>query len=128
MRHITNKTLSDIEAEYAKWSEFLNGGVGLLAFNLGISCLGTPRPDITATLSFIFLFLFMFYGQRHFPKKLKTLREAELSGVDEVAFLGIEKKYFGFVAIFKNFPVYLVGWFFLAGVCIYGVLKNTGKL
>lgn len=128
MRHITNKTLSDIEAEYAKWSEFLNGGVGLLAFNLGISCLGTPRPDITAILSFIFLFLFMLYGQRHFPQKLKTLRKAELAGVDEVAFLGIEKKYFGFVAIFKNFSVYLVGWGFLIGVCVYGVFKNMGKL
>jgi hypothetical protein len=128
MARITNKTISEIEGEYAKWSEFLNGGIGLFAFNLGISCLGTSRPDITAFLSLLFLLVFSAYGQRHFPQKLKSLRKTELSGVDEIALLGIEKKYFGFAALFRNFPVYLVGWCFLFGVAIYGALKSAGKL
>ena len=128
MARITNKTIYEIEAEYATWSEFLNGGIGMFAFSLGISCLGTARPDITAFLSLLFLLLFAVYGQRHFPKKLKALRKAELSGVDEVALLGIEKKYFSFVALFKNFPIYLIGWCFLGAVTIYGILKHAGKL
>lgn len=123
MVRITNKIISEIEGEYAKWSEFLNGGIGMFAFSLGISCLGTPRPDITAFLSLLFLLVFSAYGQKHFPQKLKALRKAELSGVDEVALLGIEKKYFGIAATFKNFPVYLVGWCFLGGVAIYGAFK-----
>jgi hypothetical protein len=32
MARITNKTILEIEAEYAKWSEFLNGGIGMFAF------------------------------------------------------------------------------------------------
>ncbi|MBU0589928.1 MAG: hypothetical protein KJ852_12985 [Gammaproteobacteria bacterium] len=123
MARITNKTISEIEAEYSRWSEFLNGGIGIFAFSLGISCIGTPRPDITALLSLLFLLVFTAYGQRHFPQKLKALRKTELSGVDEVALLGIEKKYFGATAVFKNFPVYLIGWCFLGGVAIYGAFK-----
>ena len=51
MADITKKMLAQIEAEYSKWGEFLNGGIGLLAFSFGLSCLGTPRPDITGFLS-----------------------------------------------------------------------------
>ncbi|WP_326533893.1 hypothetical protein [Pseudorhodoferax sp.] len=127
MAKITNRTIAEIDAEFAKWSEFLNGGIGLFAFGLGISCLGTPRPDITALLSLIFLLIVVTHGQRHFPKKLRALREAELSGVDEMVLLSIEKKYFGFAAMFKKFLVYLVGWLFLGAVGIYGISKNFGE-
>jgi len=47
--------LKRIEAEYAAWGEFLNGVIGLLAFSFGLSCLGTPRPDITGFMSLLFM-------------------------------------------------------------------------
>lgn len=128
MARITNKTISEIEAEYSKWSELLNGGVGLLAFNLGISCLGTPRPDISSFLSLAFLLAFMIYAQRHFPAKIKELRKTELSGIDKVTLIGIEKKYFGFFSFMKNFQIYLIGWCFLGGVFLYSMLKHAGTL
>ncbi|HEY3432470.1 MAG TPA: hypothetical protein VGK09_07970 [Rhodocyclaceae bacterium] len=120
MAEITQETIEEIENEYAKWAEFLNVGVGLLSFSLGISCIGTPRPDITADLSLFFMLLFMMYGQKHFPKRLRELRRASLVGVDEILLLGIERKYFGIRGLCRNFPVFLAGWLFLGSVAIYG--------
>ena len=123
MPKITLKTIEEIESEYAKWAEFLNVGVGLLSFSLGISCLGTPRPDITSFLSLIFMFMFMVYGQKHFPRKIRELRKADLAGMDQLALLGIERKYFGLQSLFRNFPVFFSGWIFLGSVGLYSVFK-----
>lgn len=123
MSKITLETIEEIEGEYAKWSEFMNVGVGLLSFNLGISCLGTPRPDISGFLSLGFMLLFMMYGQSNFPRKIRELRKAELVGIDQLTLLGIERKYFGVQGLFRNFPVFLSGWLFLGGVAIYGLFK-----
>ena len=120
MPEITQKTIEEIESDYAKWAEFLNVGIGLLSFSLGISCLGTTRTDVTACLSLLFMLLFMVYGQKHFPRKLNELRKASVAGLDEILLLGIERKYFGIRSLFKNFPIFLAGWFFLGGVGIYG--------
>ena len=128
MTTITNKTINEIEFEFAKWSEFFNVGVGLLSFSLGISCLGTSRPDVTGFLSLLFVLVFMFYGQKHFPGKIRKLRKDELSELDQLTLLGIERKYFGLRSLIRNAPVFLAGWAFLGGVAIYGALKNAGKL
>lgn len=121
MSEITQATIDEIEIEYAKWAEFLNVGVGLLSFSLGISCLGTTHPDVTGFISLLFMLLFMLYGKKHFPRKLRELRKASLVGIDELLLLGIERKYFGIGGLSKNFPVFLSGWFFLGGVSIYGI-------
>lgn len=121
MPEITHEIIEEIESEYAKWAEFLNIGVGLLSFSLGISCIGATRTDVTAFLSMLFMLLFMVYGQKHFPRKLRELRKTSLLGIDELLLHGIERKYFGIRSVFKNFPIFLTGWFFLGGVGIYGV-------
>ncbi len=128
MTNITENTLAQIESEYAKFGEFLNGGIGLLAFSFGLTCLGTPRPDITGFLSLVFLIILGSYGRKHFPEKLRELRKKELSRIDKVVLLGIEKKYFGVGALFKNFTVYLFGWVFLGSVTIYGIAIDSGWL
>jgi hypothetical protein len=128
MAEITEKTLSKIDAEYSKWAELLNGGIGLMSFSFGLSCLGTDRPDFTGFLSLVFVLIFAIYGKEHFPKKLKQLRKKELSGIDEVTLLGLEKKYFGVQALFRYFPIYLIGWIFLGCVTMYGVAENAGWL
>lgn len=125
MNRVTPETLATIEAQYASWAEFLNGGIGLAAFAFGISCLGTPRPDITGFLSLAFLLIVMLHGQKRFPAKLQELRKEELSGIDEVAYLGIKKKFFGLAAVVKNFSIYLIGWFFLGAVALYGVAVHA---
>lgn len=124
MAQISSKTLAVIEEEFAKWSEFLNVSVGLLSFSLAISCLGTPKPYLSSFTSLIFLFVFMKYSQKRFPRKIIELRKADLVGVDKVAFLGIERKYFSLTSLIKNCPVFLVGYLFLGGVCLYhGIFK-----
>jgi hypothetical protein len=128
MPEITEDTLKEIEAEYSKWGEYLNGGIGLLSFSFGLSCLGTPRPDLTGFLSLAFVLILALYGKERFPKKLKELRKKELYGIDELALLGFEKKYFGFMALVKNFPVYLIGWSFLGLVTLYGIAIESGWL
>lgn len=122
MPEITQKTIEEIEVEYAKWADFLNIGVGLLSFSLGISCLGTPNPEITALISLIFILIFMTYSMKHFPNKLRELRNRSLDGTDELLLIGIEAKYFGTKSLIKNFPIFLIGWLFLGGVLIYGTL------
>jgi len=121
LSQITDKTIEEIETDYAKWAEFLNVGVGLVSFSLGISCLGTPRPDISGFISLTFMLMFMVYGQKHFPHRLRELRKASLVGIDEILLVGIEHKYFGIGSLFKSFPVFLLGWLFLGGVAIYGI-------
>lgn len=119
MSEISPETLSEIEEQFAKWAEFLNIGVGLFSFSLGISCLGTPKPLISSLASLVFLFVFMKYSQKHFPKKILELRKAQLVGIDEVVFLGIEKKYFSISSLIRSCPVYLAGYMFLGGICVY---------
>lgn len=123
MAKITLQTITEIETEYAKWAEFLNVGVGLLSFNLGISCLGTPSPSISASLSLVFMFLFLLYGQKHFPRKIRELRKSDLAEMDRLTHIGIEHKYFGIKSLFRYFPVFLAGYLFLGAVCLYGILK-----
>lgn len=125
MYYIDESTIEELDAEYAKWGEFLNGRVGLLAFSFGLSCLGTPWPDITGFLSLVFLLLFSVYGQKHFPKTLKQLRKKKLVGVAEMTLIGIEKKYFGLEAAFKKFYVYMFGWLFLGFVSVSGVIQRV---
>lgn len=119
MQEITQETIAEIEIEYAKWAEFLNIGVGLLSFSLGISCLGTPNPQATGLISLLFMLLFMTYGMKHFPNRLRELRKKSLTGIDEILLRGIEDKYFGTKSLIKNFPVFITGWLFLGGVCVY---------
>ncbi len=128
MQKITPEMIKHIEAEYAEWGEFLNGVIGLLAFSFGLSCLGTDRPDITGFMSLVFILIFALYGKTKFPQKLKDLRKEELSGIDELILLGFERKYFSPMAVIKNFPVGLIGWFFLGGVTLYGAAENAGWL
>lgn len=121
MSKITLKTIAEIESEYAKWAEFLNVGVGLLSFSLGISCIGTARPDITGFISLLFMFMFMAYGQKHFPRKIRELRKSDLVGIEQLKLQGIERNYFGIRNVLRNFPIFLAGWLFLGCVGLYGV-------
>lgn len=118
---INDETIAEIDSEYEKWGEYLNGGIGILAFAFGLSCLGTPWPDVTGFCSLVFLMLLSFYGKQSFPQKIKSLRKIKLEGIDEMTLLGIEKKYFGIKALFFRFPIFLAGWCFLGGVSVYGV-------
>lgn len=120
MCHITNDLLIEIENEYSKWAEFFNIFLGVLSFTLGISCLGTPRPDVTGGISICFVFALLYNGQKQFPKTIKKLRDFKLEGVDELALIGIEKKYFSLKTFITTCPVFFFGLIFLGIVTCYG--------
>ncbi|WP_299599705.1 hypothetical protein [uncultured Microbulbifer sp.] len=127
-RVIDEAVLADIDADFAKWAEFLNAGIGILSFSFALSCLGTDHPGITAFVSLIFLLMFSLYGNSRFPKKLRELRKAKLPELDSLTLDGIENRYFGLRATFKRFYIYLFGWGALAVVGCYGVLSSSGPL
>ena len=119
MNHITNETIVKIEDEFTEWAETLNNMVGVVLFNLGVSCLGSPYPIVTATVSAAFAFLLFFRIPYKFPPTLKELRKKKLQGDDKGKLDEIEKKHLGFVALLKNFNVFFAGWLFLVFVCFY---------
>jgi hypothetical protein len=127
MPTITEQTIAEIDAEMAKWAEFLNFGVGVTSFGTAISCIGTPRPDITGLMALAFYLVLMIYGSDRFPRKVLELRKAKLEGIDSLTLVGIEKKNFGLRAAMHHFPVFMVGWSFLGCVTLYG-LARTVKL
>jgi hypothetical protein len=117
---ITQDTLRALELEYSKWAFVLNNLLGLTSFALGISCLGTPRPDITGYLSLIFMLMVGIYSRKEFPKTLIQLRDAKLSELDQLKRDGLRKKYLSLQAAVTHAPVYLTGWFFLGAVAAWG--------
>ena len=122
--HYFNDTvLVEIEKEFSKWKEFLNITLGLFSFNLAISCLGTNNPQLWAFVSFIFVGILLTYGNRYFPRKIKELRKAELDEIDRLTLKNIEVKYFGLKNFWKQWPLYLIGFLFLA-LLAFGVIKS----
>lgn len=121
-KKIDGSVLEQVESDYLKWKEYMNIGAGVLGFNLALSCLGTLAPQKWAAVSAVFMAIFLCYGKKHFPKKIKELRKAQLVGIEELVLLGIEKKYFGWAALIKNFPLYLAAMFFLILIAM-GTLK-----
>ena len=124
---ITSETIDKIGIEYAKWADFLNIGVGLFSFSLGISCLSSDKPYIS-TLALIFVTMFMVYGQKHFPHKINELRKATLALEDKKKLKEIQHKYFGIKSLFTNCPVFLAGYMFLFAVCLFDIYRKGSAL
>ncbi len=102
--NITEKTLRTVEREYSTWAFILNNVLGVTAFSLGISCLGTPRPDITGSLSLVFMLIVGIDCRKNFPKTLIQLRDAQLSKLDQLTRDGIRKKYLSVGAAITHAP------------------------
>lgn len=120
---IDDKVLSEIESDYLKWQEYLNIGFGIVGFSLAISCLGTKDPQFWAIVSLAFMVIFLIYGKKNFPERIKLLRKAELEGIEELKYLGLEKKYFGFKALVTKFPLYMIAAVFLSMISL-GFIKQ----
>ena len=62
------------------------------------------------------------YGKSNFPTKIKHLRKEKLESIDELVLVGIEKKYFGWFSLFKNFLLYTAAMFMILMVAL-SILK-----
>jgi hypothetical protein len=108
-----------VELEVNRHQEFLNIGLGLVAFTLALGCIGTPSPEKSAWLCFPVIVGLAFWAVRHFPPTIIALRKLEKetgdSQVSEVR-KRLEKKYIGIKALItKNF-LYWFGLAFFLGV------------
>lgn len=124
---ITEDLLRTLEGEYAKWAFILNNFIGVTSFSLGISCLGTPRPDITGLLSLVFMLVVGIYAREAFPKTLLQLRDATLSEIDQLTRDGLRRKYLSLQAAITHAPVFLIGWLFLGAVELWGLWRVASR-
>jgi len=102
--NITEETLRTLEREYSTWAFILNNVLGVTSFTLGISCLGTPRPDITGWMSLVFMLIVGITARKDFPKTLIQLRDAKLSELEQLTRDGLRKKYLSVGAAITHAP------------------------
>lgn len=123
-KHIDEKILRDIENQLEEWSEFLNIGVGLVSFNFAIACSGSQHPVVFSILSFVIVLSIFDKGKKYFPQKIHELRKEQLKGIDELIWLGFEKKYFGFKNLFSTTNIFLIGIVSLPIVMLSSMFPN----
>jgi len=121
---IDEKILRDIENQLQEWSDFLNIGVGLVSFNFAIACSGSQYPAIFSILSFVIVLSIFDKGKKYFPQKIHEFRKEQLKGIDELVWLGFEKKYFGFKNFFLTTNVFLIGIISLTFVMLSSIFPN----
>ena len=123
---ISEENMERLESEFEVWANFLNTGLGLLAFTLALASLGTNSPSINAGLSFIVVFLVRIQGSRHFPAEFQRVKQlAKTDRRYKIWLDGLDKEYFGFKTNFTRYPLFLFGFLFLFCVML---TASIGKL
>ena len=120
---IDENTLKDIENEFEEWSNFLNIGIGLLSFNFAIASDASHHPIIFSILSFFIIFTTFEKGKKYFPKRIYELRKKQLIGIDEIIWIGMEKKYFGIKNFLLTTNIFLIGIISLSIVMLTNIFQ-----
>lgn len=108
------KEFDKIGEKLREWREHLNVLIGVLAFSLAMTSLGTPYPGITAALSLAFIFSVSYSKQHLFPIELLQMRKSPKSDMQKWARIGFEKESFKLV----KFLPYWFGIISLVGVIL----------
>lgn len=66
---ITDEYIEEVDTQFDLWATFLNTGIGLLAFTLGLASLGTNSPAFNAGLSVFVIILVRINGSNFFSKR-----------------------------------------------------------
>lgn len=105
-----------VKEEVKRHREHLNLVLGFAMFTVGVACLGTPNPQLTATFAFPVLVALIFASIRYAPETMITLRELEKGSKDpevKEARVYLEKKYHSFWALLRG------GFLYWYGVAFY---------
>lgn len=110
---INDELLGRIRSQFRLWAMFLNNGVGLVSFTLGLACLGTPTPSVNAGLSLVFIALIRQQGKHYFPQEIEILRKAA-KGDEKARVLlkGLEGEFFSMKVVLTQYPVFILGFIF----------------
>jgi len=112
-----DKSVKQMESEFKEWEFFLNNGIGILAFSFALGSLGTNSPSVNAFISFLFLSLIYLFGRNKFSKVYKDLRnKKDKTIVEKVMHEGAKKIFLSGKALLLRYPIFLMGYLFLAFV------------
>jgi hypothetical protein len=115
---LSNEELETIEAEVARWQEYLNLTIGVLAFTLAITIVSLKAKVFWAWLAFVFLLLLVLPNMKWWPPTLNALkRKKDKTKQEEIIYRGLMDKFFGAKALFLNFAAY---WFSLTFLGLVG--------
>lgn len=111
-------TLKELNVQFKKREHYLNE-LGLLAFGLGISSLGTKEPSICAFYSLcIFSLLLCGTCDKHTLFFEALCSKKNRTKKDDALLKAIKKKYLNFKSLLTNYFVFTFGWLFLGGVAV----------
>jgi hypothetical protein len=66
-----HRELDERQRAEQRWSDFLNGTLGVLGFPLGLACLTTKTPSLNAGLCSLFLLAIWFKNRRLMPEHFR---------------------------------------------------------
>jgi hypothetical protein len=116
---IKDELLDKVRDQFKLWAMFLNNGVGLLSFSLGLASLGTNIPWVSAILSIVVVILIRNQGKHYFPSEIKKLRDiAKNEEKARILLKGLEAEYFSNKKMIKEYPLFLIGFVFLMSVAL----------
>ncbi len=108
---LSTEELKKIETEVARWQEYLNVTIGVLAFTLAITIVSLKAKVFWAWLAFGFLILLVLPNMKRWPPTLNALKKKQnKTGPEEIIYRGLMDKFFGTRALLCNFSAY---WFSL---------------
>ena len=127
--HLDDEYVENIEAQIKLWANFLNMGIGLLAFTLGIASLGTASPVINSWLSLLVVMIVRIQGTKYFPAEIQRLRQlSKENSKAKILLDGLMAKYFAFKTNFTLYPILMVGILFLVFIALSPVISITFPL
>lgn len=116
---IKDELIAKVREQFKQWAMFLNNGVGLLSFTLGLGCLGTNIPWVSAIFSIVLVILVRNQGKHFFPSEIKKLRDiAKTNEKARVLLKGLEAEYFSKTKLVKEYPTFLFGFIFLMSIAL----------
>jgi hypothetical protein len=114
---IDDHYVAELGRQFARWKIFLNGGIGLVAFSLALSCLGTKTPVLNAWLSMAVLVCIRIYGKDQFPAEVTRLRkEAKHDPKAAIVLHGVLHRFMGMKTLILGYTVLLIGYLLLVFV------------
>ena len=120
--------IEKVEQEFKLWEMFLNNGIGLLSFTLGLASLGTNIPWVSAALSLFIVILIRIQGSNYFPPEIKKLRALSKSNKQAEFYLnGFEKNFFSNYIFIQKYPVFLIGFLFLFFIAISPIYSGFSE-
>lgn len=123
---ITDEYLAQLREKFEKWAEFLNIGFGLVAFTLGLACLGTNMPVVNAWFSIAVLFCIWFKSKHIFPKDIIQLRKLAKDDLKaKILLKGLESEFLSIKAVVTTCPVFLIGYALLAVIAFSPILSEV---